>query len=402
MIQKQGSHSAPLADRMRPRKLEDFFGQGHIVGQGSLLQKALEQDTVPSMLLWGPPGTGKTTLASIVAAQTNAVFISLSGVLSGKNDLLDALAKAQTNKTFGQKTILFIDEIHRWNKAQQDALLPAVERGDVIFIGATTENPSFEVISALVSRTHLFVLSKLSVEDITKIILRTLEDNEHGLGGRDITIDDEIVGHVAAIAHGDARAALNILEAAVGISKHITKNTIERIVQNARLYYDKVGDEHYNIISALHKSMRGGDPHAALYWLARMLEGGEDPLYLARRLVRFASEDVGLADNFALVLANSTYDVCHKLGMPECNVHLAHLVIYLAQAKKSIRAYVAYGRAKKDVKEFGNLPVPLHICNAPTKLMEKLGYAKGYKYTPVEDSSDQEYMPDELKGKKYF
>ena len=400
--QKQRVVHPPLADRMRPQRLDDFFGQESIIGPGAFLRTAIEHDEVSSLIFWGPPGSGKTTLASLIAHQTNAQFIQLSGVLSGKHDLLDVFAKAETNKTFGQKTILFVDEIHRWNKAQQDALLPAVERGDIIFIGATTENPSFEVISALLSRVHVLVLSKLSNDDIKKILLRALGDSAHGLGGQGIEISDELIDQLAAIAYGDARAGLNMLEAAAKLSKKITKDTIASVVQNARLYYDKGGEQHYNIISALHKSMRGGDAHAALYWLARMLEAGEDPLYIARRLVRFASEDVGLADNFALVLANATYDVCHKLGMPECNVNLAQLVIYLAQAKKSIRAYVAYGRAKKDVKEFGALPVPLHICNAPTKLMEKLGYAKGYKYTPCEDSSDQEYFPVELRGRKYF
>jgi putative ATPase len=393
--------NTPLADRLRPTKLEDFCGQETVIGQESFLRKAIQSDVVPSMILWGPPGTGKTTLASIIAHETKADFVTLSGVASGKQDLRDVIDKADQNRLFAKRTILFIDEIHRWNKAQQDALLPHVEHGTVTLIGATTENPSFEVISALISRSRVFVLNKLEPSDIEKILRRALTDCEKGLGLQRIQMSDEIIGHLAKIANGDARMALNTLEAAAEQSKVITAELIKKILQKSHLYYDKNGEEHYNIISALHKSMRGGDANAAVYWLARMLEGGEDPLYVARRLVRFASEDVGLADNFALVLANATFDACHKLGMPECSVHLAQLVVYLARAKKSISAYLAYGRAKKDIEAYGNLPVPLHIRNAPTKLMEKLGYGKGYKYTPLEDSSDQEYLPKELRDRKY-
>jgi len=392
----------PLADRMRPTKLDDFVGQESILGNNTFLRNAIEKDHVSSMILWGPPGTGKTTMASIIAHETNAVFKTLSGVVSGKQDLMDVVAQAQVNKRVGKKTILFIDEIHRWNKAQQDALLPYVENGTVILIGATTENPSFEVISALISRSRVVVLNKLRSEDLEVILRRALADAERGLAAKSLVVSDEVINHIAKFANGDARVALNILEAASEQSSTITQEIIKQVLQKSYLYYDKNGEEHYNIISALHKSMRGGDADAALYWLARMLEGGEDPIYVARRLLRFASEDVGLADNFAMVLANATFDACHKLGMPECNVHLAQLVVYLARAKKSVSAYLAYGKAKKDVDEFGNLPVPLHIRNAPTKLMERLGYGKGYKYTPLEDSSEQEYLPDELKGKKYL
>jgi putative ATPase len=391
----------PLADRLRPIKLEDFFGQEQVIGSESFLRKAIQRDAIPSMILWGPPGTGKTTLASIIAHETKADFVTLSGVASGKQDLRDVIEKADQNRLFAKHTILFIDEIHRWNKAQQDALLPHVEHGTVTLIGATTENPSFEVISALISRSRVFVLNKLEFADIEKILRRALTDRERGLGACGIQMDDDVIEHLAKIANGDARMALNTLEAAAEQSTVVTADLVKKILQKSHIYYDKSGEEHYNIISALHKSMRGGDANAALYWLARMLEGGEDPIYVARRLVRFASEDVGLADNFALVLANATFDACHKLGMPECSVHLAQLVIYLARAKKSISAYLAYGRAKKDIEAYGNLPVPLHIRNAPTKLMEKLGYGKGYKYTPLEDSSDQEYLPKELRDRKY-
>lgn len=392
----------PLAERMRPTKLEHFFGQQHLMGIDGFLRKAIEADIIPSMILWGPPGTGKTTLASIIASETKAVFTRLSGVSSGKQDLSAVIARAGENKFFGKKTILFIDEIHRWNKAQQDALLPHVEHGTVTLIGATTENPSFEVISALISRTRVLVLNKLDARDIQEILQRALTDKQTGLGQEQIHISEDIISQLSKIANGDARMALNTLEAAAEHSTTITEDIIKKVLQKSHLYYDKTGEEHYNIISALHKSMRGGNANAALYWLARMLEGGEDPVYVARRLLRFAAEDVGLADNFALILANATFDACHKLGMPECNVHLAQLVVYLARTKKSVSAYFAYGRAKKDVETYGNLPVPMHLRNAPTKLMQELGYSKGYKYTPTEDSSDQEYLPEELKNKKYI
>lgn len=394
--------NAPLADRMRPESLEDFFGQQQLVGEGSFLRSAIQNDNVPSMILWGPPGSGKTTLASIIAQETKAEFIQISAVTSGIKELRKVISEAQENEWQKKKTILFVDEIHRWNKSQQDALLPHVEHGLVTLIGATTENPSFEVNSALVSRTRVLVLKKLETENIEKILKRALEDKEKGLGKKGIEIEEDMVREIALLSNGDARMALNTLELAASQSKKITREIVRQVIQKSHLYYDKGGEEHYNIISALHKSMRGGDENAALYWLARMLEGGENPTYIARRLLRFASEDVGLADNFALVLANNVFEACHKLGYPECNVHLAQLVVYLSKAPKSVSAYFAYNKVKKDVEEYGNLPVPMHIRNAPTKLMEKLGYGKGYKYTPMEDSSSQEYLPKDLKNKKYL
>ena len=401
-MQKEKKDNVPLADKMRPSKLEDFFGQEELVGENSFLRKAIAEDKIPSFILWGPPGSGKTTLAAIIASETSAEFLILSAVTSGIKDLRRVIAEAESNAWRGKKTILFIDEIHRWNKSQQDALLPHVEKGTIVLIGATTENPSFEVNSALVSRTRVFVLKKLGEKNLEKIIEHALAEKEKGLGGQNISIEHEVVELIAKLSNGDARMALNTLEAASTQSKKIDAELIKKIIQKAHLYYDKNGEQHYDIISALHKSMRGGDADAALYWLGRMLEAGEDPLYVARRLVRFASEDVGLADNFALVLANNVFDACHKLGMPECEVHLAQLVIYLARAKKSVAAYLAYKQVKNDIKELGNLPVPLHLRNAPTKLMEKLGYGKGYKYTPLEDSGDQEYMPERLEKRKYL
>ena len=392
----------PLAERMRPQTLSHFFGQRHLVGEKGFLKQAIESDTVPSLILWGPPGTGKTTLASIIANETDSNFVTLSGVTSGKQDLLAVIKKAEDKTLFSKKTILFIDEIHRWNKAQQDALLPHVEKGTITLIGATTENPSFEVISALVSRTRVLVLNKLEPPDIEEILKNAIQDSKIGLGENKIKMSDELLAQLSSLANGDARMALNTLEAAIKLSSNITQDILKTVLQKSHIYYDKSGEEHYNIISALHKSLRGGDANAALYWLARMLEGGEDPIYVARRLLRFASEDVGLADNFAVILANTTFEACHKLGMPECNVHLAQLVVYLAQTKKSVKAYFAYHKAKKDVYTYGNLPVPHHLRNAPTKLMEQLGYSKGYKYTPMEDSSDQQYLPDKIKNKKYL
>ncbi len=394
--------NVPLADKMRPQTLEDFFGQHELIGEESFLRKAIKDDQVPSMILWGPPGSGKTTLAQIIANVTKADFIKISAVTSGIKELRKTISKAQENEWQKKKTILFVDEIHRWNKAQQDALLPHVEQGLLILIGATTENPSFEVNSALVSRSRVFVLNKLEVVDLEKIIGKALTDNERGLGAKKIEATAEIIKEIALLANGDARMALNTLEAATNQNKIITRELLKQIIQKSHLYYDKDGEEHYNIISALHKSMRGGDANASVYWLARMIEGGEQPTYIARRLLRFASEDIGLADNFALVLANNVFDACHKLGYPECSVHLSQLVVYMANSPKSVSTYFAYNEAKKDVEFFGNLPVPMHIRNAPTKLMEKLGYGKGYKYTPLEDSGEQEYLPVKLKNKKYL
>ena len=389
----------PLPDLIRPQNLADFFGQEKLIGKTSYLFRAIESDAIPSMILWGPPGSGKTTLAHIIASATKSEFLKISAVSSGKKMLLEIIAKAGENKLQNKKTILFIDEIHRWNKAQQDALLPYVENGTITLIGATTENPSFEVNSALVSRTRVFVLEKLTPTDLEKIIERALEKIK---ANKKIKITSDTMKLLANLSNGDARMALNTLEACVNQTENITPELIKEVLQKSHLLYDKSGEEHYNIISALHKSMRGGNPDASVYWLARMIEGGEDPLYIARRLVRFASEDIGLANNTALLLANAVFDACHKLGYPECNVHLTQCVIYLAKSKKDITAYEAYGRAKKDVEKFGNLPVPLHLRNAPTKLMKELGYSKGYKYTPLEDSREQDYLPEELINSTYI
>jgi putative ATPase len=391
--------STPLPDLIRPQNLADFFGQEKLIGKNSYLFRAIESDAIPSVILWGPPGSGKTTLAHIIATATKSEFLKISAVSSGKKMLLEIIAKAQENKLQNKKTILFIDEIHRWNKAQQDALLPYVENGTITLIGATTENPSFEVNSALVSRTRVFVLEKLTPTDLEKIIKRALEKIKVE---KKIKIDSDTIKLLANLSNGDARMALNTLEACVNQTENITLELIKEVLQKSHLLYDKSGEEHYNIISALHKSMRGGNPDASVYWLARMIEGGEDPLYIARRLVRFASEDIGLANNTALLLANAVFDASHKLGYPECNVHLTQCVIYMAKSKKDITAYSAYGKAKKDVEKFGNLPVPLHLRNAPTKLMKELGYSKGYKYTPLEDSHEQSYLPEELGDSKYL
>ncbi|HTX87179.1 MAG TPA: replication-associated recombination protein A [Candidatus Nanoarchaeia archaeon] len=403
----------PLAARLRPKDLGGFVGQEKVIKPGSFLYKAIESDEVPSLIFWGPPGSGKTTLAAIIANLTRADFIEFSAVESGKSELKEVIKRAEENKRLGQKTILFIDEIHRWNKAQQDALLPHVERGTLILIGATTENPSFAVNSALLSRTKVVVLERLTEEELKKIIKRGAEELK-------VKISEDTLSLIAHLSNGDARTGLNILEACSKVITHpvsarrgatplnrgdlkkITDELVKEVIAHPNLLYDKTGEEHYNIISALHKSMRGGDADAALYWLARMLVAGEDPMYIIRRLVRFASEDVGLANNSALMLATSVWDACKNLGLPECKVHLAQLVIYLAKSPKSIDAYLAYGEAEKDATELGNLQVPLAIRNAPTKLMKDLDYGKGYKYTPLEDSTGQEYFPPELRGRKYL
>jgi len=358
--------------------------------------------------LWGPPGVGKTTLASIIAHQTGADFVQLSGVSSGKAELTSLLKMAKNRLETGIKTILFIDEIHRWNKAQQDALLPAVENGTVVLIGATTENPSFEIINALLSRSQVVILKNLEVKDIVELIERALKDTERGLGNLNIEINDEAKELLANLSGGDARRALNALDVAVmGKKKNekiiLSNEDIKEALQKTHLVFDNKGEEFYNIISALHKSMRGSDANAALYWLARMLEGGADPLYIARRVVRFASEDIGMANSEALVQANAAYDACHKIGMPECSVNLAQAVVYCAKSAKSNLLYTAYKKAAQDAKETSHLGVPLHIRNAPTKLMKNIGYGKGYKYNPdFEGPVDQEYLPDELKGREYL
>ena len=408
----KGEKNTPLADRIRPQTLGEFLGQDEIIGQGKMLRQAIESDKAPSMIFWGPPGSGKTTLAHIVAKNTKAEFIRFSAVTSGVKDLKEVIKKARENAIEDKKTILFIDEIHRWNKAQQDALLPHVERGTIILIGATTENPSFEVRGALLSRCRVFVLKQLTAEQIVEIIKRALIDKIKGLGELAIKINDETINLLAQMSNGDARTALNVLEYAAtspqpspseGEGVIISADAIKQAFQKSYLLYDKDGEEHYNIISALHKSLRGSDANAALYWLARMLEAGEDPLYIARRLVRFASEDVGLANSRALEQAVAAYQACHFMGMPECNVILAQVVVYLAKCEKSNELYTAYNQAAADVSELGNLPVPLHIRNAPTKLMKDLGYGKDYKYSPNFNYKEkQEYLPDKLKGKKYI
>jgi putative ATPase len=394
---------APLADRMRPQTLGKYLGQDEVVGEKSLLRKAIESDDLPSMIFWGPPGSGKTTLARIIANQTKSVFVQMSAVSSGVKDLRRIIDEAQASARLGKKTILFIDEIHRWNKSQQDGLLPFVERGVVTLIGATTENPSFEVRSALLSRCRVFVLKQLTAEAIAMIVKDALTDKENGLGKSKIKIEDEVIAMIAQMSNGDARTSLNVIEYLSSVKKKITDKEVSEAFQKSHLMYDKDGEEHYNIISALHKSMRGSDANAALYWLARMLEAGEDPLYIARRIVRFASEDIGLANSKALEQAVAAYNACHFMGMPECNVVLAQAVVYMAKCKKSNELYLAYSKAAQDVIEQGNLPVPLHIRNAPTKLMKDLGYGKGYKYSPKYDYAEkQEYLPDKLKGKKYI
>ena len=384
----------PLATFFRPRTLAEFVGQDRVIGTDSWLYKAITSDTVPSLLLWGPPGSGKTTLALIIANETKAEFVQISATDSGKKDLVKIIERARESKRLGIKTILFIDEIHRWNKAQQDALLPQVENGIVTLIGATTENPSFAVNGALLSRVKVVVLEALTETDLSLVVSRAARV----LGFK---AKKEAWSLIARLANGDARKALNILESAGADGRPINIDLIKQVINKPNLLYDKNGEEHYNIISALHKSMRGGDADASVYWLVRMLEAGEDPLYIARRLVRFASEDVGLANNSALLLADAAYNSCHKIGMPECGVILAHTVIYLAKSAKSISAYQAYELVKAEIEKSGNLPVPLHIRNAPTSLMKDLNYGKGYKYTPTEDSSSQTYLPDAILKKKF-
>ncbi len=396
-------YNKPLADRMRPNSLDDFLGQDDLVGKGKLLRKAIEADNIPSMIFWGPPGSGKTTLAYIIAQKTKSDFQQLSAVSSGLKDLREIIKQAEVNKRLGVKTILFIDEIHRWNKSQQDSLLPNIEKGVIVLIGATTENPSFEIVGPLLSRCRVFVLKQLAKPHLKKIIKRAVEDKENGIGRLKIKIDDKTIELITEMSNGDARIALNILEYASSLSKNIDKSIVKQAFQKSNLFYDKDGEEHYNIISALHKSMRGSDPNAALYWLARMLEAGEEPLYIARRLVRFASEDIGLANSQALEQAVAAYQACHFIGMPECNVVLAQAVVYMSKCKKSNNLYQAYEQAVIDVRKYGNLPVPLHIRNASTKLMKKLGYGKGYKYSPDHDYKEkQEYLPKELKDRKYL
>lgn len=394
----------PLAERMRPKTIEEFLGQEKIFGEGSFLRDAINQNHVPSLILWGPPGSGKTTLARILSTALDADFVSLSAVSSGKKDLQTVLVRAEENHTQNKQTILFLDEIHRWNKSQQDALLPFVESGILTLVGATTENPSFEVNSALLSRTRVLVLEKHTTKTLTLLLRHALTDDLE-MKKKQISALDETLSFIAEVAGGDGRQALNILEACATRTKNITPEIVGTIVERSHILYDKGGEQHYNIISALHKSMRGGDADASLYWLGRMLVAGEDPLYVARRLVRFASEDIGLANSFALPQAVAVFQACQMLGMPECEVHLAQAVVYLAKSKKSNALYVAYGQVKDDVARFPNEPVPLHLRNATTKLMKEIGYGKDYKYTPdFKDakSAEQDYLPEKLRGKKYI
>ncbi|MCD7809457.1 MAG: replication-associated recombination protein A [Erysipelotrichaceae bacterium] len=399
----------PLASRIRPLTLDDYVGQKHLVGKGKVLWQLIENDQISSMIFWGPPGVGKTTLARIIAHSTKCEFIDFSAVTSGIKDIKAVMKKADEQRQFGIRTIVFVDEIHRFNKAQQDAFLPYVEKGSIILIGATTENPSFEINSALLSRCKVFVLNALEVDDILELLHHALND-ERGYGDENIEIDDDSLYMIAVFANGDARVALNTLEMSIdnGIKENnkiiVTKEMIEQITSTKSLLYDKKGEEHYNLISALHKSMRNSDVDAAIYWLARMLEAGEDPLYIARRLVRFASEDIGMADSRALEIAVAGYQACHYLGMPECNVHLTHVVTYLSLSVKSNSLYTAYESAKKDALQTISEPVPLHIRNAPTKLMKDLHYGEGYQY--AHDYKDKlttmTCLPDSLKDKQYY
>ncbi|MBQ4640512.1 MAG: replication-associated recombination protein A [Clostridia bacterium] len=399
----------PLAARMRPDHLDGFVGQQHLLGPGKILRRLIEADQVSSMIFWGPPGVGKTTLATIIAHQTQAEFIDFSAVTSGIKEIRTVMQQAENNRMFGGKTIVFVDEIHRFNKAQQDAFLPFVEKGSIILIGATTENPSFEVNSALLSRCKVFVLKALEEGDILQLLQRAMA-SEKGFGAYRVEMEEGVLEAIAAFSNGDARTALSTLEMVVlngdteGNRITVTRAGMEQCISKKSLLYDKKGEEHYNIISALHKSMRNSDPDAAVYWLARMLEAGEDPLYVARRIVRFASEDVGLADPHALELAVAAYQACHYLGMPECSVHLTQAVVHLSLAPKSNALYVAYEEAKKDAHETLAEPVPLHIRNAPTALMRQLEYGKGYQYAhdTREKVTAMQCLPDNLQGKEYY
>ena len=400
----------PLAARLRPRTLEEYVGQTHLLGPGKVLRRLIESDQVSSMIFWGPPGVGKTTLARIIANQTKAAFIDFSAVTSGIKEIRAVMQQAEDNRRFGEKTILFVDEIHRFNKAQQDAFLPFVEKGSIILIGATTENPSFEINGALLSRCKVFVLQALKPEEIAELLRRALRD-KRGFGDQIVHVADDLLEAIAKFANGDARTALSTLEMVVlngevdsDGSTTVTAETVEQCTSKKSLLYDKKGEEHYNLISALHKSMRNSDPDAAVYWLARMLEAGEDPLYVARRVIRFASEDIGLADPRALDQAVAAYQACHFLGMPECTVHLTQAVVYMSLAPKSNALYKAYEHAKTDALQQLAEPVPLVIRNAPTRLMKELDYGKGYQY--AHDAADKlttlQCLPDSLAGRSYY
>jgi putative ATPase len=405
---------APLASRVRPRTFDEFVGQEHLTGAEAAFRKAVEADRLGSVILWGPPGVGKTTLAEIIARVTSARFARVSATSAGVADLRKVVEEArQQRKLDGRRTILFIDEIHRFNKAQQDAILPVVEDGTITLIGATTENPSFEVNSALLSRSRVYVLNALEDEEVRRVVLRALEDAERGLGQHSVALEEEALDALVALANGDARSALNMLELAVSVAQpaegeppevRVTRADIESAVQQRTLLYDKGGEMHFDLISALHKSVRGSDPDASLYWLVRMLESGEDPLYIARRLVRMATEDIGLADPQALILAMAAQQSVHFMGMPEGALSLGHLTVYLALAPKSNKLYEAYGEARKDVQETRNDPVPLHLRNAPTEMMKNLGYGEGYKYAHdyEQGAVHQQNLPDSLRGVRYY
>ena len=402
--------NAPLASRLRPEHMEEYAGQKHLLGKGKILRQLIDKDQISSMIFWGPPGVGKTTLARIIANRTQASFVEFSAVTSGIKEIKEVMAQAEQNRRMGIRTLLFADEIHRFNKAQQDAFLPYVEKGSIILVGATTENPSFEINSALLSRCKVFVLKALGEEDLKELLMHALTSPK-GFGSMDIAIEEPHLKSIARFANGDARTALNTLEMAVLNGQmdetgkiHVNEEVLSQCINRRSLLYDKNGEEHYNLISALHKSMRNSDPDAAVYWLCRMLDGGEEPLYIARRLVRFASEDVGMADPQALPLAVSVYQACHFLGMPECDVHLTHGVVYLSMAPKSDALYMACESCKKDVRELAAEPVPLQICNAPTGLMKELEYGKGYEYAhdTEEKLSRMKCLPQSLEGRRYY
>ena len=399
----------PLASRLRPDTLEDFVGQEHLIGKGKILRQLIERDQISSMIFWGPPGVGKTTLASIIAGRTKSEFINFSAVTSGIKEIKEVMNRAEQSRCAGLRTVLFVDEIHRFNKAQQDAFLPYVERGSIILIGATTENPSFEINAALLSRCRVFVLKALDEDDLVKLLGNALKKPE-GFGSQNVQISPENIRAIAEFANGDARTALNTLEMAVlngeisadGI--RVTTEGLAQCISRKSLLYDKTGEEHYNLISALHKSMRNSDPDAAIYWMCRMLEGGENPLYIARRLIRFASEDVGMADSGALQVAVAAYQACHFLGMPECDVHLTHAVVYLAMAPKSNALYTACEACKRDVKEKRPGAVPLWLRNAPTGLMKELHYGEGYEYAhdTEEKLTHMQCMPEGMEERTYY